>query len=181
METIGYYLRNNNKCVMALIIIYENNGGNAKKLYRVLSCVVYSLIYNYVFIQYISCQQNILSSIPSKTIFEDISLNIILGIGIPELLLNLVSCHGFTKKPNSTVILNCRSCLLNNYLAKGFYIIEKYSKQKIMLPNDVKLRIHVIDQMDTDFVMAKNISISAVVNTTKQLHIHKDMHLVYKK
>ena len=28
METIKYFLKNNNTCVMALIMIYDNNGGN---------------------------------------------------------------------------------------------------------------------------------------------------------
>ena len=59
------------------------------------------------------------------------------------------------KKPNSTVILNCRSRLVNNNLAKGFYIIEKDSKQKSMLPNDVKLIINMIYKMDKDFVIEK--------------------------
>ena len=31
METIRYFLKKNNTYVMALIMIYENNGGNAKK------------------------------------------------------------------------------------------------------------------------------------------------------
>ena len=96
-----------------------------------------------------------LSSVSSKPTFGQKSFNIIIGIGIPELLLNLVSCHGLTKKPDSTVILNLRSCLEINYLEKGFFIIENDSKQKNMLPNDVKLKINVIDQLDTDFVLAK--------------------------
>ena len=66
---------------------------------------------------------------------------------------------------------------MNNYLAKGFYIIEKELK-KSMLPNDVKLRIDLIDQMDTDFIMAKNKAISSVANTIKKLHIQKNMHLI---
>ena len=44
---------------------------------------------------------------------------------------------------------------MNNYLEKGFYIIESDSKQKIMLRNDVKLIINVIDQLDTYFFMKK--------------------------
>ena len=48
---------------MALIMIYENIGQISKKVYRVLSCVVYSLIYNYVCINYLSCQPKTLSSI----------------------------------------------------------------------------------------------------------------------
>ena len=50
-----------------------------------------------------------------------------------------------------------------------------------MLPNDVKLRINVIYQLDTDFVMAKNKEISSVANTIKKLHIQKNMHLIYKQ
>ena len=44
---------------------------------------------------------------------------------------------------------------MNNYLAKGFLIIGNNSKQLSMLPNDVKLRIYAIEQLETDFVMAK--------------------------
>ena len=56
METVRYYIKNKNTCVMALIMIDENNGGNAKTVYRVLSCVVYYLINNYVCIDYLLCQ-----------------------------------------------------------------------------------------------------------------------------
>ena len=50
-----------------------------------------------------------------------------------------------------------------------------------LLPNDVKLRINMINQMDTYFVMEKNKAISAVENATKTLHIQKNMHLIYKQ
>ena len=121
-----------------------------------------------------------LSSISSKPTFEQTSFNILLGIGIPELLLNLVSCHGFMKKPNSTVILNCQSRLINNYLEKGFYIIERDPKQKSMLSNDVILRINIINQMDTVFVLKKK-AIYSLENTIEKLHIQKNMHLIYKQ
>ena len=50
-----------------------------------------------------------------------------------------------------------------------------------MFPNNVKLRINAIDQMDTDFVMAKNKAIYSVANTIKKLQIQKIMHLIYKQ
>ena len=50
-----------------------------------------------------------------------------------------------------------------------------------MFPNDVKLRINLIDQLHTDFVMAKNKAIYSVANTIKKLHIQKIMHLIYKQ
>ena len=124
-------------------------------MYRVLSRVFYSIIENYVLIDYIYCQSKTLSRISSNRIFEQTSFNILLSIGIPEVLLNLISCHGFIEKPNSTVILNWRSSFLNNYLAKGFLINEKESNQLISLPNDAKMRINVIDKLETDFIMAK--------------------------
>ena len=138
-----------------------------------LSFVVYSLIENHVCIDHILHPSKTLISISSKPTFEETSFNILLGIGIPELLVNLLYFHGFMKKPNLTVILNCRSCLINIYLSKLFYIIEKDSKQLSMLPNDVKLRIYLIDQMDTDFVMSKNKSISSVVNTIQNYIFRK--------
>ena len=71
--------------------------------------------------------------------------------------------------------------MVNNYLEKLFYIIGKESKQKSMLPNDVKLVINVIDQLDKYFVMAKNKAFSSVANTIKKLHIQKNMHFIYKQ
>ena len=142
-------------------------------MYWVLSCVVYSLIDNYVCIDYISCQSKTLSRISSKPTFEQTSFNILISIGIPELLLNLVSCHGFIKKPKSTAILNCWSLLVNNYLAKGFYVTEKDSRQFSLIPNDVKLRIIVINQLVTDFFMAKIKAISSVANTIKNCIFRK--------
>ena len=85
------------------------------------------------------------------------------------------------KKPNSTVILNCQSSPINNYLAKGFFIIEMDSKQLSFLPNDLKLIINLINKMYTDFFMAKNKAIPSVANTIKKLHIQKNIHLIYKQ
>ena len=79
---------------------YESKTRNSIKLYRVLSCVLYYIIDNYVFIEYICCQSKTLSIISSDEIFEQVSYNVLLGIGIQEVFMNLVSCHGFMDKPN---------------------------------------------------------------------------------
>ena len=50
-----------------------------------------------------------------------------------------------------------------------------------MLPNNVKWRIHLIGQMDTDFSMKKNKAISSIENTIKKIHIQKNMHSIYKQ
>ena len=56
---------------------------------------------------------------------------------------------------------------MNNYLAKGLFIIANNSKQLSSLPNDVKPIIHVIGQLETDFVMKKNRAIYSVANTIR--------------
>ena len=83
------------------------------KVYRVLSCVLYSIIENYFCIGYLCCQSKTLSIMYSDKIFEQAKYNILIFIGIPEVLINFVSCHGFMEKPNSTVILNFQSHLVN--------------------------------------------------------------------
>ena len=47
-------LANNNTSVLALIMFYETRAD--KKYYRVLSCVIYTIIKNYVCIDYLACQ-----------------------------------------------------------------------------------------------------------------------------
>ena len=181
METIRGCLKNNNTCVIALMMFDENNIVKPKKVHRVLSCIIHYLLKNYVCIGYLSCQSKTLSIISSYRIFEQTSFNTLLGIGIPELSLNLVSCHGFTEEPNVIVILNCWSCLANNYLARGLFIIEKDSKQLNIILIDMKLRIHAIYQLEIDFVMAKNTAIHSVANTIKKLHIQSYFHLIYQQ
>ena len=53
MENIKDSTGNNTTCVMAQIMFYENNEEKPKKVYKVLSCVVYSLVDYYVWIDYI--------------------------------------------------------------------------------------------------------------------------------
>ena len=150
-------------------------------MYRVLSCVLYSVIENYACIDYLCCQYKTLSSISSDKISEQASYNILLGIGIPEVLMNLVSCHGFVEKPNLTSILNLRSRLVDYYLAKIIVIIQHNSNKLSSVPNDVKLRIHVIDKQKTYFVMACIIAIYSVANTINKFHIQYYLHFFTNK
>ena len=56
MKNIKNCLMKKNTSVMALIFIYENIGVSIEKVFRVLSCVVYNIIDNYVCIDYLSCK-----------------------------------------------------------------------------------------------------------------------------
>ena len=50
--------------------------------------------------------------------FEDTSFDELSGIGIPDILLNVVLCYGFVKGYNSTLILTCRINLVSYNLSK---------------------------------------------------------------
>ena len=53
METIRDVMKKKDTCVIELISFYDNKGTKPKKVYRVLSSVLYSLIRNSVCIEYI--------------------------------------------------------------------------------------------------------------------------------
>ena len=42
-----------NTCVLALVMFYDMRNNNATKAFRMLSCVTYTIIYNYVSIDYL--------------------------------------------------------------------------------------------------------------------------------
>ena len=50
-----------------------------------------------------------------------------------------------------------------------------------MLPNDVKLRVNVIDQLEIDIVTAKNKEIYSIANTINKLNIQTNMHSLYQQ
>ena len=50
---IGKILLKTNTRVLALVMLYENRGGDTRKMFRVLSCVIYTIINKYVCIDYL--------------------------------------------------------------------------------------------------------------------------------
>ena len=66
---------------MALIMIYETVGMSIRKVYIVLSCVVYTLIDNYFFVDYVLSIKK--WYIANNTTFKETNFKLLLGIGIP--------------------------------------------------------------------------------------------------
>ena len=92
--------------------------------------------------------------------------------------MNPVSCHGSMEKPNSTVVLNCWSRLVEYYFAKTIVIIKHNSKQLSSLKNYAKLIIHAIVQLQTDFIMKKTTGVSSVAKTINKFHLKSDLCLI---
>ena len=54
---IGKILSKQNTRVLALVIFYENRGGVIRKIFIVLSCVIYTIIGKYVSIDYLGSEK----------------------------------------------------------------------------------------------------------------------------
>ena len=132
-------------------MFYETRAENPNKYFRVLSCVIYTIIKNYVCIYYLACLSKILSetNMGSKegSKYGDKSFNIILGIGFTDLLINLMYYHGFLKNKSSVVILKPPKRILEYYFSKGFTILECNDNNLAKLSNDVKQIIHAEKQI----------------------------------
>ena len=50
-------LSKNSTSVLASIMFYEIRADNPKKAYRLLNCVIYTIIKNYVCIDYLACKK----------------------------------------------------------------------------------------------------------------------------
>ena len=71
-------------------------------------------------LDYIDMIQDKLSKHDNK--FENTKFKTFFGFGVPEILMNIMSCHGFSKSSISTVILTYQSALVN--ISKIFVIVE---------------------------------------------------------
>ena len=100
-----------------------------------MGSVGYFILNNYVCADYLCCPQTKLHV--TNNGFENKKYNDISGVGIPEILMNIISCHGFVNNKNSVVILSCRRKLVDYYLSKGFVIIENHLCVIIVFPQQL--------------------------------------------
>ena len=98
--------------VISLIMFYESRN---KLRYKVVGSVVYTIIDEYIYLDYLASIQDKLSKHDNnfkKTKFKSFS-----GLGIPEILMNIMSYHIFVKSPISTIILKCSNSLVLYYIS----------------------------------------------------------------
>ena len=85
--------------VLALVVFYELGNTNPRKMFKVLSCVIYKIIDRYVCIDYLGTEIKKISELrlgcTLKTKHEGMDYDNLFGINIPDILLNMLSCHGF--------------------------------------------------------------------------------------
>ena len=82
-------------------------------IYKLIGAVMYNIIDNCTCLDYLGMLQDKLSKHDNK--FENTKFNNLSELGIPDILMNIISCHGFSKSSISTSILKCRSALVPCY------------------------------------------------------------------
>ena len=78
-------------------MLHETRAKKPKKYFIVLRCVIYTIINNYVFIDYLACQSQKKSEISVDSKYLEKYFSRILAIGIPDLLTNLLAYHDLSK------------------------------------------------------------------------------------
>ena len=103
----------------------------------------------------------------------------VLGIGIPDLLMNLLSCHGFLKNKDSVVIIKCPNGMFEYYFSKGFIHFDCDKKKLEKLPSEINNRIGAEVTDNSDKVMIFSNKIPSTSNKLKNLFVNKSSHYYY--
>ena len=91
-------------------------------MFKVLSCVIYTIIDRCVCIDYLGTEKNKISELrlgcTLQSKHDGMDYDKLFGIGVPDILLKMLSCHGFLKNSDSIVILKCPNRISEYYLIR---------------------------------------------------------------
>ena len=75
-------------------------------------------------------------------------------IGVLEIIINIISCHGFVNNTKSDVIFLCRIKLVYYYPSKGIFILRNNISALRNVPLCAKQIINLEHIYKNDFIMA---------------------------
>ena len=82
---------------------------------------------NYLCVDFLCFAQTKLHVTSKGLGFENITYNYVSGKSIPELLMKIITCHLFVNDMKLSVILSCRSKVVDYYPQKWFVLHKKKS------------------------------------------------------
>ena len=118
LTPIKRVFRKYNNCLISFLMFYDNR---KNMIFKVLSSVVYFVMDNYICAGYLCFPYKNLMFIFEIKYLKHTTYNAFSVIVIAELLMNVISCHGFVKHKKSDVIFSCCSKLVSYYLSKRFF------------------------------------------------------------
>ena len=90
------------------------------------------------------------------------------GLVTPEIFMNIISCHIFSKSSTSTVILTCRSALFPYDLYKVFVVVEIQEGGLDNIPMSLQMQIHADNLHQKDSILTCKAAIPSIYNTLKK-------------
>ena len=108
------------------------------------------------------------------TKFNDLS-----GLGIPEILMNIMSYYGFAISSISIVILKCCSALVPCYRSKVFSVFETKEGGIYNILTSVKNKINADNLHPEESLITSKAVITLIVNTLKKIIIPTDVYDTY--
>ena len=123
MMPVRKLLPKGNTRLFTLIFFYESRK-NTK--FKVLSSIVYFIMDDIVCVDFMCFPETKIHVTCKVQGFGNRTYNAVSIIGIPEILMNIISCHGFVNNTKSAVILLCRNKLVDYYLQKRFIFSKQF-------------------------------------------------------
>ena len=118
---------------------------NTRKMFRVLSCVIFTIISKHVCIDYLGYEKSKWSDlplgVPGRYKHLDKNYDNVLGFLITDLLLIFLSCQGFSKNNEYVVILKFPHRMSEYYFNKWFIIFDFDEENLKRLPSQLKDRV----------------------------------------
>ena len=141
------------------------------------------MVEKYVCIDYLCTLNSRLSEIKVDNSYlhkhADMDYNNLFGIGIPDIVMNIVSCHGFINNNDSIVILEYPNRMSQYYFNKGFTEIICDEERLKKLPDLVQKRVGAELSENTDLVMQCSTTITSTSTTLKNLYVGTEYHESY--
>ena len=93
-------------------------------------------------------------------------------IGIVDVLVKLISCHGFSRNVQSINILTCHNKLVLYYLSKFCLILESNSNESNKFQSEVQNIVHLINKHPSEFVLLCNRTIPPYYKTMARIYLN---------
>ena len=98
---------------------------------------------------------------------------------MPDIFINIISCHGFSKSSISKIIFTYCSTLVTNYLYKGFIVVETEEGGLDHIPMSMKMK-NCADNLHQEYIIITcKAAIPFIVNTLNKIIIIRDMYENY--
>ena len=91
-----------------------------------------------------------------------------------------MTCHGYARSPNSSVILSFYYALVPYYTPKRFYPVEKEDGTYKNIPEDVMEKVNGVGIHKYDNILKCQASVPSIVNTLNKLSIPKTVYIEFK-